>query len=554
MLRIERWKEAARYMDQLMKTSPDEQTIAGIVRATGLETWMAIENKTQEFSEEHRIFARKLIDAASAFGRNAATLNQALANLESDNLADRKRGVLALQSAGEAGLAAALQSVSRAEKVSPPILSEYLVTMKAAGEEALRAAIVHPDIEARMRLLHVVSRIPGGEFITELATGLFMESNNVEAKQALQRALSPRGEALPSVELVRRRCIEMANESLRDYDSRREEIDSMVTRVWRWSADAASLNADWDSSAGEALERAYQASRHLLALPGFNRQENSLARAIVLEREYRLKPAFSLESLAGERWFKEISMPDLNRLSLDLASAWDSSVRLNLYGAQLRILQSITTIKQKQPDFPIGSWKERFLNAFQQPIPAVRYQAAASAFALRGSMPEILEGKSFVRLKQEMKRLESRGLTLVIGGSNDRRDVLATQLEQIGLRAEQTGSARETLQFIQTAQPLEMIFIADRVLEMRLSELVQRIQTYPTTSSIPIILMTDSREPWASGLLESPEFAGRITTAVLSKSIDSTTDAIRRAQLRTALPNLDPVDRAALRAIVDLQP
>ncbi len=152
-----------------------------------------------------------------------------------------------------------------------------------------------------------------------------------------------------------------------------------------------------------------------------------------------------------------------------------------------------------------------------------------------------------------MRKLEAKSLALVIGGGSERRDTLSKQLGEMGIRALHAGSAREALRSIQESEPIEMVFVVDRVLEMRLSELIQRLRSYPKISRLPMSVLVDSRSDFADGLLATEDFAD-ITRGVLTDKAENTAFIVNEMNSRSPFPRLETIDRVLLRAAFESPP
>ncbi len=204
MSRIQRWKEAGRYLDLLMKADIDDATTSRIIRSTGLELWLQLENRVDEFSAEQRTFARRLLDVSSGFARSDSMLAGAISNLNAPELINRKRGVLAIQSAGDAGLSAVLQSVATSDKMPVPIVSELIGTMNPGGEESVQAALTATNVRSKQRLLQLAARVTGGGLMTELIAASHWPELDEETRSLVTKAISPAGQSVPSLAATRR--------------------------------------------------------------------------------------------------------------------------------------------------------------------------------------------------------------------------------------------------------------------------------------------------------------------------------------------------------------
>jgi CheY-like chemotaxis protein len=546
MTRIERWDEVARYLDQLGKLAIDESKALQMERAAGLETWFQLTHNSDKLNEKQRAVAAKVIDLSSGAARNPATLQAAIKLLHGKDLIERKRGVLAIQAAGESGLAAMLESVANADASPVPIMSEAIVTMGKEGEAALKAAIATSNSHSRERLLLLAARIPGAAYMSELMTSLYTVPSNSDVYQQISQVLSPTGQALPQAAASQRYVLNHLQAQLHEFTISRREITSVSNSVWRWSPDGKRLITEYDDTPGVHLENAYQLAQLAIQLGPMAGSDSPLATAVILERNYRLSPIFERDSNAlRSEFFPVGAFDNIDYLGLVLEAA----KKAELQAAELRTIQAIGLALPKNPANASVSIR-RLSESVKLSSPPLRY---ASAISL-GNRPDIksgFEGRfAYEQTKREMQRLESKSLALLVGGSVELRDSLSKQLSQLGIRSIGTSSARETLRVIQEPQPFEYVFIVDRVVEMSLSELVQRIRAFPRTRSLPLAILTDAIVVPQQAIL-AEEGQPRIHYSAVTNNIDLTGALLNEMQRLSPIPRMDSVDRLLYRSLVE---
>ncbi len=546
MTRIERWDEVARYLDHLAKRSIDESIAIKMERAAGLETWFKLAGDAGKLSEQQRAVAKKVIDLASAAARKPETLQNAIHLLHSKELIDRKRGVLAIQASGETGLAAMLESVVSSDAAPPAIMSETIITMRAEGEAALKAAIATSNSAARERLLLVAARIPGPAYMAELASALYTITPESETYRQISKVLSPSGQALPQAEASQRYVQNQMQSQLNEFSVSRLEPTTSSNSVWRWSADGKRLITEFEDTANMHLERAYQVARLVIQLSPQLGSDSALATAMILERNHRLSPLLGLEKEAFRNEFLPVgAYENLDYVGL----VWEAAKKAKLQAAQLRAIQAMSIALPLNPT-NASTTVRRLSESVKYSSPPLRY---ASAIAL-GNRPDSdsgFEGKfAYDQTKQEMLRLESKPLALIVGGSVELRDSLSKHLSLLGIRAVGTSSARETLRVIQEPQPIEYVFLVDRVLEMSLSELVQRIRAFPRTSSLPLAILTERVGVTQRAIL-ADEGVQQIHYSSVTSNIDLTSALLNEIQRRSPIPRMDSIDRLLFRSHVE---
>jgi CheY-like chemotaxis protein len=546
MTRIERWDEVGRYLDQLAKLAIDEPMALQMERAAGLETWFQLARNADKLNEKQRAVATKVIDLSSGSSRNPATLQAAIQLLQAKDLIDRKRGVLAIQAAGESGLAAMLESVASSDTPPVPIMSETIATMGKEGEAALKAAIATSDQRSRERLMLLAARIPGSAYMSELTTALYTVSADSEAYRQIQKVLSPAGQALPEAAASQRYVLNQMQRQLHEFSISRREITSDSNSVWRWSPDGKRLITEYDDTPGVHLERAFQLAHLAIQLGRAAGSDSPLATAVILERNHRLSPIFEREPNALRNEFLPVAaFESIDYLGLVLEAA----KKAELQAAELRSIQAIGWVLPKNPANASASI-HRLSESVKLSPPPLRY-ASAISLGKRPDQDGGFEGRfAYEQTKLEMQRLESKPLALIVGGSVELRDGLSKHLSQLGVRAIGTSSARETLRVIQEPHPIEYVFIVDRVLEMSLSELVQRIRAFPRTSSLPLAIMADSIAAPQQAIM-AVEDQPKIHYSSVTTNIDLTGALLRDMQRLSPIPPMDSVDRLAYRSLVE---
>lgn len=555
MTRIERWDEVGRYVDQLAKISIDETLALKMVRSGGLETWFKLSLQTNKLSETQRSTANKIIELSSGAIRNPTTLQSAIANLNSNELATRKRGVMAIQAAGESGLSALLESIVASDKPPVPIMSEAIITMGSEGESALKAAIGISNEKFREKLLWVATRIPGGTYMAELVSSIHSLSPESDTLHQIQKSLSPTGQALPELISSQRFVCDQMKSELNEFRIFRRDSTPSIHSVWRWSLDEKHLLTELDSTAGVHLERAFQLARlnvNLSTSASFQDTQSkaqrlpsdlALATAIIFERHYRVSPSIDLEPIQLLHAFQPSNQID----NLDfLGQVWDVAKKEELLAAQLRIVQSIGVALKNNPANSAGVMS-RLVEATKDSAPAIRYTAAV-VLSQQPSATGNFEGRyALEQTTREILNLESKPQALLIGGSIELRDILSNQLSLLGVRTLSAKSARETLRLIQEPQPIEFIFIVDRVLEMHLSELVQRLRAHPRTRALPLAVLTDQLGTAQRTLLTN-EGVSNIHYFSATTNLDLTSTLLNEMQRTSPLPKMDLIDRITWRS------
>lgn len=545
--RINQWKEIGVFVDQIPKIATDPAVSLAMVRAAGLETWLKLSSTESPLTETQKVSIKEMLDRASKSVTDDTTLKKAIQNLSATELVDKKRGVLAIQAAGPTGLRALIETAISSETPLPSIASEVIVTFRDEGKSALKAALNVADPMAFGRLLELASRIPGTDYLAELSTGLFVVDPRSTAHNSIKKSLSPAGEPLPTEASVARTLLTRLKGKVNEYRIAKGEQTPAPTVYWLWRANEKRLDWKEGTPSDNFLAEAATLASLLLRIPSQNSVEASaLATAVLLEQAYQESGLWMVEapaSFLNGQIEKQSDTPEFLLNVLEIAR------RESLLGAELRATQILGQMLDRGMQDP-SRVVQALSRLSKDAAPATRYAAVEALHETIQASENASLSYSVAGTQSEMKKLESDQLALIIGGSSDLRDTLASQLSTLQVRSESARNAREAIQMIQEPHPYELIFIVDRVADMSLSEFVQRLRAAPRTSTLPIVIMASQWTLEQQRLTDSEGLQGIFHTN-LTENIGLTSAILQDAQQNSKAPKLDSTDRVVLRSLVD---
>lgn len=545
--RINQWKEIGLFVDQIPKIATDPAVSLAMVRAAGLETWLKLSSTESPLTETQKVSIKEMLDRASKTVIDDATLKNAIQNLGATELVDKKRGALAIQAAGPAGLSALIETAIVSETPLPSIASEVIVTFRDEGKTALKAALNVADPQAFGRLLELASRIPGTDYLAELSTGLFVVDPKSTAYASLKKALSPAGEPFPTEASVARTLLSRLKGKMNEYRIAKGEQIPAPSVYWLWRANEKRLDWKDGTSSDNFLAEAASLASLILRIPSQNSVEASaLATAVLLEQAYQESGLWMVESPSS---FLNGQMEKQNDTPEFLLNVLEIARQESLLGAELRATQILGQLLDRGLQEP-SRVVQALTRLSKDAAPATRYAAIAALYETIQATENDALSYGVAGTRAEMMKLESDQLALIIGGSSDLRDTLASQLSTLQVRSETARNAREAIQMIQEPHPYEMIFIVDRVADMRLSEFVQRLRAAPRTSTLPIVIMASQWTLEQQRLADSEGLQGIFHTN-LTENIGFTSAILQDAQQNSKAPKLDSTDRVLLRSLVD---
>ena len=552
MSRIRRWDEVQFWLDKINSLGINESSATEMVDSVGSQVFQGLLRPEVDITAKQRESIRGLLELASASSRDPKKLGMAVQALRSNVKSTRIQGFRDLKHGGNRGVAALLEPLL-AEQADAPnaTMSEAFMLMGEPAFSAWKAAMASPDAAARDRLVSLAASIGESSLMLELCAAAHDAELSAQVRTMLAEVASSHGNTIPSAERVYRHAIDAMKKSLLDFQR------------FRWSDEADSYYV-WQLSGDKKV---------LLEVPARNADlfwQNAVAHARSGLRAGRAIDLFSAEALAvlledasrstSDAWTPEMVFKSLPTETLDSDAfaclIWDSAVQEKLSAAQLLAVQNLSRWVSKEGT--PGPVLERLVNACSSGYAAVRYQAAAALVqTLYGPTQDgILEmrDKSFggrstlEKLLREMRQLDGKPLILLVGGSSSLRTHVATLLQQFSYRVFETSSASQTMAAIRQGLPIESVFIVDRVSEMRLWEMVQRIRANPTTSTCPIAILEDSLTDGDHRILGDDN---RVVVSSVPPAASGLSDILRRMSIVDQAPRVDSVSRLGWKLLAD---
>lgn len=552
MSRIRRWDEVQYWLDAIMKKGINESSAREMVESVGSQAFLSLLRPDVDITEKQREGVRGLLELARASSRDPEKLSTAVKALRSNLKSTRIQGFRDLQNAGHRGIAALLESLLSEQADAPnSTMSEAFMLLGEPAYAAWKAALATPDGAGRGRLVLLAAGIGESSLMIELCAAAHDDELPAEVRKELIRIASSHGKTIPSAERVHRHAIDAMQKALSDFQKFRwsDEADSYFT--WQLTSDAKTLLEVPARTADLHWQQAVSLARSALRVGRKIDLFSAAAFAVLLEDSNRI----GSDVWTPEMLFKSIPSEFQNSDGF-ACLVWDASVTEKFSAAQLLAVQNLSRWVSK--DAVPGPVRERLVQALSSGFASVRYQAAAAlAQSLYSSsqdqQPE-LHDKSFggrstlERILSEMRQLDSKPLILLVGGSSSLRTHVSTLLQQFSNRVYEASSASQTLGAIKQGLPIESVFVVDRVLEMTLGELVQRIRANPSTSAVPIAVLADSLSNGDHQILGEDI---RLVVGSVPPSVAGLADILRRMTIVDQAPRIDSVSRLAWKQLAD---
>lgn len=538
MTRIRRWDETGRWLDQLAKLDVDGATAVEVLRAAGPRSWAAIESNAREFKPPQLQSIEKLRKLADDEIHSPARLQSQVARLTSPSQPERLAGFDAIRSAGDSGIAAMLDFVMRPNGLNPTIsMIEAFSLLGPNAVSAWQAAMTSPHNEVRERLIQLVCDAPMPSMGPELLAALHDPTISESSKESIRKSLAKRGKDAPDAKQTYEYAISVVEKNLDQYQ-RLEALNDPATRnIWVLGQDGRSVEVQVGNPADQSIGRSSQAA--ILALRTEPSVDLVSARALAAYLENQAREGVS--DLSKSIMFQSL-LPESIRDSHEFACLiWDAASKERLPSAQSL---AVANLARWQGALMPTSVRERLSAATKSGHPSVRYPAAialmnslieqrnlipvskvdadaaqtaqdpqastsnspakvsVSAASNRVSSPESAElgfpdggfqGASRVDLvAREMQQLMADPVVMIIGASPSLRSHTHDLVNLMGLRYWEASSVEDVFSALRGAVPIEAIFIVDHLRDLDLGQLIQRVRSNPSTSTVPIALLAEN--------------------------------------------------------------
>ena len=493
MTQLGYWSEVANLLDRVATRNWSVVQQAELARAAGSQTWSRLRREEVPLSQSQKELVQSIGQAPAQMARDERIIDGWIDQLADSQAGQRRMAQYRLLDGGTAAIGRLLERLLGGERQVPAdMLAGTIVEFGAEGIEALQAACCLADAEIRGRVLLAVAELPSNHFAVELAAALGGLSTDAVLQQALSDRLSTRFRTLPGEAAIAAHLRKVFDDALARYQDLRVQPDPLPVTVWRPAADGQGLVAQPDSPALQALERLSQLAWMRAQLVAAESQDRIAASAALLQRAYHLNPRLTADSGAPPlAW-----LPADQMLEADYwIGVFRQAGQWEMHGAALRSVQLFAQqLRAGQSEPPMEFLGE----LLRDPRRVIRYTALQTIAALDPHF-SYAEAEQALATAIEMSRLGRGPLSLVIGARID------LCMAADGLLRQQTGgesvvatSGREALRALSLTHPAEMVLVVDRVHDMSLFELLQRLRNTQGGGSVPVAVLTDELYPYES--------------------------------------------------------
>ena len=602
MTRIRRWDEASRWLDRIGRLELDGPTALAVLRGAGPRTWAAIEANAGSFKTEQLQLIDKLRKLADDEVHSPANLAVQVNRLTSPNQADRLAGFDALRAAGDSGITALLDAVMRTNGLNPnPSMIEAFSLMGPNATAAWQTAMTSPHNEVRDRLIQLVHRAPKPSMGPELLTAIHDPTLLDSTKTGILRSLAERGKTAPEPQQAFEYNIATLDKSLDQFRQLSALNDIDARNVWVLNQDGRGVSTRPGNAADQSLARASQAALQALRTAPAGDKVSARAFATYLEELSRNgstdlanSPVFQSllpESLRESHEFgcliwdaaTEERLPGAQALAVGNLARWQGALMPNpvrdrlakasksghpsvRYPATIALMNSLLDQKglipsSREPDevsvansakISQATATQRFADRSAttgDSTPAVDLVPPSDAylgserrgFEQRGYIEGGFQGASRVDINaREMQQLMADPMVMIIGASPSLRSHSHGLLSAMGLRYWEASSVDDVFNGLRNSVPIEGILIVDHLRDLDLGQLIQRVRSNPSTSTVPIALLAENLSS-GEHLVAAADHG--VVVGSVPPSIEGLGDILSRMNQMLAYPRATPEDR-----------
>ena len=601
MTRIRRWDEASRWLDRIGRLELDGPTALAVLRGAGPRTWAAIEANAGAFKAEQLQLIDKLRKLADDEVHSPANLAAQVNRLTSPNQADRLAGFDALRAAGDSGITALLDAVMRTNGLNPnPSMIEAFSLLGPNATAAWHTAMTSPHNEVRDRLIQLVHRAPKPSMGPELLTAIHDPTLSESTKAGIRRSLAERGKSAPEPQQAFEYNIATLDKSLDQFRQLSALNDVDARNVWTLNQDGHGISTRPGNAADQSLARASQAALQALRTAPAGDAVSARALATHLEELSRNgasdlanSPVFQSllpESLRESHEFgcliwdaaTEERLPGAQALAVRNLARWQGALMPNpvrdrlakasksghpsvRYPATIALMNSLLDQKGIIPSAQdhdevasattariskataIEPFADRSASKGNSALPSDTYLGFEQrgfeprGFEQRGYIEGGFQGASRVDINaREMQQLMADPMVMIIGASPSLRSHSHGLLSAMGLRYWEASSVDDVFNGLRNSVPVEGIVIVDHLRDLDLGQLIQRIRSNPSTSTVPIALLAENLSS-GEHLVAAADHG--VVLGSVPPTIEGLGDILSRMNQMLAYPRATPEDR-----------
>ena len=531
MTRIKRWDEVGRLLTDLSTKNWTQTQLAELSRSAGSAMWIRLRGMDDVLSGEQLQTVAQILEAPAKIASSPGWLDGWIAKLASNSPGERQLAQLRLQDGNRAAIKRLVDNlVGGSSSVDAKTLVQTLRLFGQDGVDALRAACSIPEPSKAHRVILGLAEFPKSGFSAELGAALHSTKYSQEQRDALKKSLATIYDRVPKANAVSEYLSAKYENALGDYQAAR--LSGKDIQDWNWapSADGQSIQAVQSTVANRKLSKLARLAQLRLQLGDMPASQRASCVASVLQHAYQANSGLN-DTVDAQALFG--SAASLN--TQDLEEVFDAATDMDFHGAALRALQLAASVNLPSVTF--------FSNLLTDSRPIIRYSALAELSKLDPKEPYGGEGAA-VRTALEMNHLGSGPHALIVGLRSELLQVAQQQIQQF-TAADVTvaNSAQAALLELNSGDPVELIFVVDRVNDQSLFELIQRLRNSKRGHAVPIAVLTDQLYAHERSLISTQ---GGVLSSVMSRDPSQMKRILQKMYLELDTEPMTAEDRSAL--------
>lgn len=530
MTQIKRWDEVGRLLTEIGAANWSQDQLANLSRSAGSALWIRLRGMGQILSEEQQGTVSQILRAPAEIAASPGWLDSWIAKLASDSPGEKQLAQLRLQDGNRAAIKRLADSLLvGAPNVSVKTLVETLLLFGQEGVDALKAASSVSDSDRSLRVLLGLAEFPRSGFSAELGAALHSNKFSQAQRDELSERIAKLYSSVPGQDSVKVYLANKYSDAAASYQSSRLSKKDLQDRVWKASSDGTIVSENSTVANGQLMQFARLAQLRL-QVGELSEDDQAHCMAAILQDAYQSVPGLS-SPLSAQDVFGQMNAPTADQLK----AAFEVATKLDFHGGALRALQLAA-----QANRPSIAFFSELLNDTR---PIIRYSALVELSKLNPTEPFGGEGAA-VRTALEMNQLGQGPHALVVGLRSELLQAAQQQI-QLSTAAKVTvaNSARSALMALNGSDPIEMVFVVDRVSDQSLHELLQRIRNSKKGRSVPIAVVTDDLYPYERSLIDAQ---GGTITSVMSRDPSQMRRVIQLMQAELDTEPMSAEDRSTL--------
>ncbi len=527
MTQLGHWKETLDLLDQVATKKWGLPQKADLARSAGANTWIKLRREKERLNEQQLSLVNSIFEAPSTLARSPEVIDRWIDQLSDPEPTLRRTAQLRLQDGDSAAIERLLNRLLEGDpKVAGLMLAGTIVEFGKDGIAALQAACTLRDAAVSSRVILAIAELPSNYFPFELAAGLHSDQYTSETKKLLAERIKRRGLRLPNRMHTATHLSRAFDDALTNYQTLRVTPSPLESVIWGLSDDGMRVVKREGSNDLKALERLFQIALHRASLAESPTSDQAAFAAVGLQRAYHLDPRQQspqwtslVTELVPEN---DISRSDFWIEVFRQTSSWEmhggSVLALNLMAQRIQAGQ-------------IAAPLEFLSSLLVDPRPIIRYHALETLASV-DPKEDYAGSERALATAVEMLQLGMGPAALVIGANAELCMAAEASIRQItNGEVIVVTSGRESLRALSLPNPAELIFVVDRVHDMSLFELLQRLRKTQGGGSLPIAVLTDQINSFEQKLMDE--------TPGLIQSLLSRDSAAMQSVIRRMMDSLD---------------